>query len=135
MPRNVRVPLIQGRYNFTAHGLTRAIERNQNASRLIQLVQTVAQSGGAWVPYINMPGIFKALFEAYHLPNPEELLNPNAADNLQQHAQAVINSQDPVVQQQAVAAGKAHVEAAKGDQASQQQLLAHVFSQHPNPNQ
>jgi hypothetical protein len=134
MPRSQRIPLIQGRYNFVAHGLSRAIQRNQNATRLMQFLQTAAQGGQQFLPYLNMPGVFKALFEAYHLPDPQELIAPNADAVLEQHTQAIINSTDPVVQQQAVAAGKAHVLAAKGDQDSMQKLIGHVLSTYPNPN-
>lgn len=123
MPREQRIPIIQGRYNFTAHGLSRAIQRNQNRSNLLSFIQTVAQGGPTFIPLVNMPAIFIRLFQSYHLPEPQELLAPNAQDMMAKQQEAIINQADPVVQAQAKAAQAAHTAAAQGDQQSLQKLL------------
>lgn len=129
MPREMRIPLIQGRYNFTAHGLSRAIQRNQNRSNLLGFLQTVAQGGPTFMPYLNTPEFFTRIFESYHLPEPKNLIAPNAQDMMAKQQEAIINQADPVVQAQAKAAQAAHTASAQGDQQSMQKLLEHVLEQ------
>lgn len=123
MPRNMRIPIIQGRYNFTAHGLSRAIQRNQNRSNLLNFLQTAAQGGPTFIPLLNMPEFFMRIFETYHLPEPSKLIAPNAQEMMARQQEAIINQSDPVVQAQAKAAQAQHTAAAQGDQQSLQKLL------------
>lgn len=129
MPREQRIPLIQGRYNFTAHGLSRAIQRNQNRSNLLGFLQTVAQGGPTFMPLLNMPEIFMRIFETYHLPEPGQLIAPNAQDMMAKQQEAIINQADPVVQAQAKAAQAAHTADAQAGQQAQLQLLQHALEE------
>ena len=135
MPREQRIPLIQGRYNFTAHGLSRAIQRQQNASRILGMLQTISQGGQQFFGYLNLPEIFKAYFDALHLPDASNLLSPNAPEFGQAH-QASILSNNPVAQEHARTAGRAHTEAAKDHNTTLQKLLdAHLKQPQFQPQQ
>lgn len=140
MPRAQRIALIQGRYNFTAHGLSRAIQRNQNASQILGFLQTVAQGGNSFLPLVNMPALFSRYFDALHLPEPQELLAPNVQEAMQKQQTAILNQSDPVIQAQeqakAQAQAQAHAADAQGGQKSMQMLLTHLLekmSQKPEP--
>src|SRR5574341_741795 len=109
----MRVAIIQGRYNFKAQGLGRAIQRQQNINRYIQFVQTVVAGAPQFIPLINMPAFFERIFEGYHFPNPHELVPANVQEVYAQMQQALVNQQDPVVAEQARAAGGAAVAGAQ----------------------
>lgn len=130
MPREQRIALIQGRYNFIAHGLSRAIQRNQNLQNMMNFVQNVGQGGQTFIPLVNMPAVFMRIFEAMHLPNPQELLAPNFAQAMAQQQQAILNSTDPNAQAQAKAQQAAHTADAQGGQQAMLELLKSVLAKH-----
>lgn len=130
MPRAQRIELIQGRYNFIAHGLSRAIQRNQNLQNMMNFVQNVGQGGQTFIPLVNMPAVFMRIFEAMHLPNPQELLAPNFAQAMAQQQQAILDSTDPQKQAQAKAQQAAHTADAQGGQQAMLELLKSVLAKH-----
>lgn len=138
MPREQRIALIQGRYKFTAHGLSRAIQRNQSAQQLLGFLQTVAQGGQTFIPLVNMPAIFARYFQALHLPEPQQLLAPNVDEAMAAQQAGILANADPQAKAQAAASAQAqqqaHTADAQGGQKAMQTLLEHVLSLHKNPN-
>ena len=135
MPREQRILLLQGRYNFTAHGLSRAIQRQQNAGKILSMLQTISQGGQQFIGYLNVAKIFQRYFDALHLPDAADLLSANAPEFAAAH-QAAILSDNPVAQEHARTAGRAHTEAAKDHNSTLQQLLkAHLAQPQFQPQQ
>jgi len=120
-----RIPLIVGKYNFKAHGLSRAIERQQNLSKYKDLAMTFAQFGPQAMTLlgVNMPAFFKRIFDAYHFPDPHELVHENADEMQEQSRQAAIAQQNPFYAQMAKAHANMATEREKGDQQSMQKLI------------
>lgn len=137
LPTSRRLPLILGKYNFKAHGLSRSIERQQNLSKYKDLLMTFAQLGPQALTQagLQLPVLLKRIFDAYHFPDPAELIAPNAADMQEQARQAQIAQQNPFLAAQAKAHGAIAASREQNDQATQQKLLDAVLQMHQNPQQ
>lgn len=137
LPANLRIPLIQGRYNFKAHGLSRAIERQQNISKYKDLLMTMAQLGpqALLMMGINMQAYMKRIFEAYHFPDPWELVSPQAEQMQEQARQSMVAQQNPFLQAQAQAHGDMAKTRENYDQQSMQKLLDAAMNMHKPPDQ
>ena len=135
LPTSLRVPLIQGRYNFKAHGLSRAIERQQNLSKYKDLLMTLAQLGPQALTLVgmNMPAFLRRIFEAYHMPDPWELVSPQAEQMQEQSRQAALAQQNPFLQAQARAHGAIATSREANDQQSLQKLLDVALNMHKPP--
>ncbi len=79
LPRAIRVQLIQSQYSFKARGISLQVERQAELQRLINLLTVVGQFFPSFGPLLNMPEIFKRVFESFSIERPQELLAPNAA--------------------------------------------------------
>lgn len=126
IPVDMRVKLITGRYNFKAKGLSRALERQQNLSKYKDLMETMAQLGGAQALAamgVNMTAFFRRMFDAYHFPDPWELIQEGAEEMQEQARQAQITSQNPFYQQMARSMGDIAASREDNDQQSLQKLL------------
>jgi hypothetical protein len=137
LPQAQRIALIQGRYNFKAHGLSRSIERQQNLSKYKDLLMTLAQLGPQALTQVGLqlPVLLKRIFDAYHFPNPGELVADNAAELQEQARQAQIAAQNPYHQEQAKAHGKIAAGRDAGDQQTMQKLLDAAMQMHQPPPQ
>lgn len=125
IPIEQRIPLIWGRYSFEAHGLSKTIERQQNLSKYKDLLMTMAQFGPQALTMlgIQMPVMFKRMFEAYHLPQPWELVSPQAEQMQEQARQAALAEQNPFLAAQAKAHGDIATSREADNQTSMQKLL------------
>lgn len=126
IPSWIRLKLILGRYNFKASGLSRTLERQQNLSKYKDLLGTIAQMGGAQILQsigVNLPAMFRRVFDAYHFPEPWELVPPNAEEMAEQQRQATVAQANPYHQQQAKAFAMIAKEREKGDQQTMQKLI------------
>jgi len=137
LPMSRRLPLILGKYNFKAHGLSRSIERQQNLSKYKDLLMTFAQLGPQALTQagLQLPVLLKRIFDAYHFPDPAELIAPNAADMQEQARQAQIAQQNPFLAAQAKAHGAIAASREQNDQQTQQKLLDAVLQMHQGPQQ
>lgn len=136
LPIAQRLKLIWGRYNFTANGLSRTIERQQNLSKYKDLLETMAQLGPQALQQsgIQLPAFFRRIFEAYHFPEPQELVAPNADEMQEQARQAQIAAQNPYHQEQAKAFGQISAIREQGDQNVLQSLIEKATQAHaPQP--
>lgn len=126
LPIDMRLKLINGRYNFKAKGLSRALERQQNLTKYKDLMETMAQLGGAQLLAsmgVNMTSFFRRIFDAYHFPDPWELIQDGAEEMQEQARQAQITSQNPFYQQMARSLGDIATKREDYDQQSLQKLL------------
>jgi len=125
LPIQQRIPLIWGRYNFKARGLSRSIERQQNLSKYQQFMMNMAQFGPQALTMlgINVPAFFRRMFDAYHFPDPSELVSEQAEEMQEQQRQAMLAQQNPFLQAQA----QAHGQIAASRDASDQQTLQKLF--------
>lgn len=125
LPIHIRIQLIMGRYNFKAHGLSRAIERQQNLSKYKDLLETLAQLGPQALVGVglNLQGFLKRIFDAYHFPDPWELVSPDAEQMQEQSRQAALAAQNPFLQAQAQAHGAIATSREANDQVTLQKLL------------
>jgi hypothetical protein len=125
LPVQRRLPLILGRYNFKAHGLSRAIERQQNLSKYKDLLETLAQLGPQALVGVglNLQAFLKRIFDAYHFPDPWELVSPDAAEMQEQSRQATLAQQNPFLAEQARAHGQIATSREANDQQTLQKLL------------
>lgn len=137
LPQAKRIPLIWGRYNFKAHGLSRSIERQQNMSKYKDLLMTLAQLGpqAMTLAGVQIQVLLRRIFEQYHFPNPQELLSPQADQMQEQARQAMLAQQDPNAQAQAQANSGIAQEREKGDQQTLQKLLDAAMQAHQPPQQ
>jgi hypothetical protein len=121
LPIQTRIQLIWGRYNFKAHGLSRSIERQQNLSKYKDLMMTMAQFGPQALTAVglNLSAFLRRMFDAYHFPDPWELVSPDAEEMQEQQRQAQLAAQSPFLQAQA----KAHGAIASSREANDQQTL------------
>lgn len=135
IPQSMRIALILGRYNFKAHGLSRAIERQQNMSKYKDLLQTIAQLGpqGLAASGVQMPALMRRIFDSYHLPMPQDLIAPNAEEMQEMQREAQIASQNPYHQQQAKAHAQISAAREQGDQQTLQKLLDAALNMHQPP--
>src|SRR5579863_2766975 len=132
LPQAQRITLTQGRYNFVAHGLSRALENQQNLSKYKDLLMTFAQLGPQALTGsgLQLPVLLRRIFTAYHLPDPWELVSPDAEAMQEQQRQAALAQQNPFYQAQAKAYGQMVVQRDQGDQQSLQKLLDAAMAQH-----
>ncbi len=93
--RAERMSIIQGDYNFTARGLSRVLERKQQLQNLLQFFGVVGQFGPMFIPFINMPDLFRRIFESFHFEEPMRLLSPQAQQVMQQMTKNLLAQQDP----------------------------------------
>lgn len=130
LPIQIRIQLIMGRYNFKAHGLSRAIERQQNLSKYKDLLETLAQLGPQALVGVgmNLQAFLKRIFEAYHLPDPWELVSDQAEEMQEQQRQALLAQQNPFLQAQAQAHGAIAASRETNDQQTIQKLLDAAMS-------
>jgi hypothetical protein len=130
IPLQQRVQLIYGRYNFEAHGLSRTIERQQNLSKYKDLLMTFAQLGPQAMTGIglNMAALLRRIFDAYHMPDPWELVAPNAEEMQEQQRQAQLMSTNPFYQEMARAHGAIATSRESNDQQTLQKLLDAAMS-------
>ena len=137
LPASRRLPLILGKYNFKAHGLSRSIERQQNLSKYKDLLMTFAQLGPQALTQagLQLPVLLKRIFDAYHFPDPAELIAPNADEMAEQARQAQIASQNPYHAAQAKAHGTIAASREQNDQQTQQKLLDAVLQMHQGGQQ
>ncbi len=137
LPVERRIRLIWGRYNFKAHGLSLSIERQQNLSKYKDLLMTFAQLGPQALVQagLQLPVLLKRIFDAYHFPDPAELLAPNAAEMQEQSRQAQIAQQNPFLQAQAQAHGQIAASREANDQQTQQKLIDAALQMHQQPPQ
>jgi hypothetical protein len=84
---------------------------------------------------LQLPVLLKRIFDAYHFPNPGELVADNAADMQEQARQAQIAQQNPFLQEQAKAHGKIAAGRDAGDQQTLQKLLDAAMQMHQPPQQ
>jgi hypothetical protein len=135
LPTDQRLKLIWGRYNFKAHGLSRALERQQNLAKYKDLLETMAQMGGAQalsMMGVNVPAFFARIFDSYHFTDSWELMSPNAQDLQDQSRQAGIAQQNPFLQAQAQAHGQIAASRDQSDQDTLQKLLDAAMGMHQN---
>lgn len=125
LPIQIRIQLIMGRYNFKARGLSRAIERQQNLSKYKDLLETLAQLGpqALVASGMNLQAFLRRMFDAYHLPDPWELIPNEAAQMQEQYRQAVISQTNPFLQAQAQAHGQIAASRETNDQTTMQKLI------------
>jgi len=84
---------------------------------------------------IQVPAIFRRIFDAYHFPQPQELVAPNAEEMQEQARQAQVASENPFYAEQAKAHGAIAAIREKGDQDVLQQLIQQAQQVHaPQPN-
>ena len=95
MPRSSRVEISQGRYTFKAHGLSRALQRQQNVQRYEMFLQAIGQAAPQLMPLINMPMFLLRVFEGSHFPDPEELLAPNIQEMYLKMQAGLLAQQNP----------------------------------------
>jgi len=137
LPIDQRLRLIYGKYNFQAHGLSRTIERQQNLSKYKDLLMTFAQFGpqAMMAAGVQMGPIFQRIFDAYHLPQPEELVSPQTLEMQEQARQADIASTNPFYKAQAQAHAQVMGIREQSDQDALHKLLdaAQGLGQPPNP--
>lgn len=86
--------------------------------------QALIQSG------MQLPAIFRRIFEAYHLPDPAELVSPEGEQMQEQARQAQVAQQNPFLQEQAKAHGKIADSREKNDQQTIQKLLDVALQMH-----
>lgn len=79
---------------------------------------------------IQLPAIFKRIFDAYHFPMPDELISPDATAMQEQARQAQVAQQNPFLQAQAKAHAQIAGEREKGDQQTMQKLLDAAMQLH-----
>lgn len=132
IPQSQRISLILGRYKFKAHGLSRAIERQQNMSKYKDLLMTFAQLGPQALQGVglNMPALLRRIFDAYHFPMPAELIAPNAEEMAEQQRQAEIAARNPYHVAQAKAHATIAGHRAQADEETKQKLLDAAMSMH-----
>lgn len=125
LPQAQRIQLTQGRYHFVAHGLSRALENQQNLSKYKDLLQTFAQLGPEALTGsgLQLPVLLSRIFTAYHLPDPWELVSPDAAKMQEQQRQAQVAQQNPFAQAQAKAQGQMATQNNQSTQDTLQKLL------------
>jgi hypothetical protein len=125
LPIDQRLRLIWGHYNFQAYGMSRTLERQQNLSKYKDLLETLAQLGPQALTAVgmNLAAFLKRIFDAYHFPDPQDLISPNAEEMQEQARQAAIAQQNPFYAEQAKAHGAIAATREKYDQESLQKLL------------
>ncbi len=116
MPRSSRVEISQGRYTFKAHGLSRALQRQQNVQRYEMFLQAIGQAAPQLMPLINMPMFLLRVFEGSHFPDPEELLAPNIKEMFEKMQTGLLAQQNPVETEAARADSRVKTIGAQGDQ-------------------
>lgn len=136
LPLQDRIPFLFGHYNFEARGLSKSIERQQNLSKYKDMMMTFAQFGPQAMQSsgVQIPAIFRRIFDAYHLPSPWELVAPNAEEMQEQARQAQIASLNPFYQEMARAHGQIATSREANDQQSLQKLLDAAMSLGQPPN-
>ena len=132
LPQSLRIQMILGRYNFKAHGLSRTIERQQNLSKYKDLLMTLAQLGPQALTGVglNLTAFLRRIFDAYHFPDPWELVSPQGEEMQEQARQAQVAQQDPFLQEQAKAHGKVSAIREQADQDTMQKLLDAAMQMH-----
>lgn len=132
LPQSLRIQIILGRYNFKAHGLSRTIERQQNLSKYKDLLMTLAQLGPQVLTAVglNLTAVLRRIFDAYHFPDPQELVSPEGEQMQEQARQAQVAQQDPFLQEQAKAHGKIAAVREQADQDTMQKLLDAAMQMH-----
>lgn len=135
LPMQDRLKLIWGRYVFEAHGLSRTIERQQNLSKYKDLLMTMAQFGPQAMQQsgIQLPAMFRRIFDAYHFSMPQELIAPNAEEMQEQARQAQIAAQNPFYKAQAQAHAQIAASREQNDQTTQQKLIDAAMTLHQPP--
>ena len=135
IPQAQRLGLTLGRYNFKAHGLSRAIERQQNLSKYKDLLMTLAQLGPQALTQVgmNLSAFLRRIFDSYHLPEPWELILPNAEELQEQQRQAALAQQNPFLTEMARAHGNIAASREQNDQQTIQKLLDAAMSLHQPP--
>ena len=130
LPIQQRIQLTRGRYNFKAHGLSRAIERQQNLSKYKDLLETLAQLGPNAVSGVGMQlnKFLKRIVDAYHFPEPWELFTPDADDMEEQQRQAQLAQQNPFLAEMARAHGQIATSREQDNQTTLQKLLDAAMS-------
>lgn len=130
LPIQQRIQLTWGRYNFKAHGLSRAIERQQNLSKYKDLLETLAQLGPQAVSGVGMQlnKFLKRIVDAYHFPEPWELFTPDADDMEEQQRQALLAQQNPFLAEMARAHGAIATSREADNQTTLQKLLDAAMS-------
>ena len=131
-----RLGIIWGRYTFEAHGLSRTIERQQNLSKVKDLLMTLAQLGpqALMMSGLQMPVLLKRIIDYYHLPQPWELIAEEAQEMQEQHRQALLAQQNPFLSEMAAAHGAIATSRESNDQQSLQKLLDAAMSLGQPPN-
>lgn len=132
IPQAQRIQLILGRYSFKAHGLSRAIERQQNMSKYKDLLMTLAQLGPQALTAVGMqlPAFLRRIVDAYHFPEPWELFSPDAEQMQEEARQAQIAQQNPFYQEMAKAHGAIASAREGSDQQTLQKLLDMAMQMH-----
>jgi len=130
LPIEHRLPLVWNRYSFKAHGLSRAIERQQNLSKYKDLLQTLAMLGPQAISGVGMKlqAFLKRIVDAYHFPDPYELFDEQAEMMEEQQRQATLAQQNPFLQEMAKAHGAASTAREQSDQQTLQKLLDAAMS-------
>ena len=95
LPIDQRVAMVQGDYRFIARGLSRSIERTMNLQKLINFVQVIGQFGEVFVPFVNMPDIFRRIFESFHFEDPHLMLSPQAIQIQEQMQHNLVMAANP----------------------------------------
>jgi hypothetical protein len=130
LPIQQRIQLTWGRYNFKAHGLSRAIERQQNLSKYKDLLETLAQLGPQALTGVgmNLSAFLRRIFDSYHFPEPAELVSPDAEEMQEQQRQAQVMQQNPFYAAQAQAHGQIAASREADNQTTLQKLLDAAMS-------
>ena len=83
---------------------------------------------------MNLAAFLRRIFEAYHLPDPWELVAPNAEEMQEQQRQAEVAKTNPFYAEQARAHGQIAASRESADQQTVQKLLdaAMALGQPPN---
>jgi hypothetical protein len=134
MPRSTRVELSQGRYTFKAHGLSRALQRQQNVQRYEQFLQTVSQMAPQLLPLINVPKMLLRIYEAEHFPDPKELLADNVQDVFAKLQAGLVEQANPANLEAQKQQGTTVASGTQHDQAATLELLKAALA-HTAPQQ
>src|SRR6267154_604015 len=84
---------------------------------------------------LNLTAILRRIFDAYHFPDPWELVSPQGEEMQEQARQAQVAQQDPFLQEQAKAHGKVSAIREQADQDTMQKLLDAAMQMHQPPKQ
>jgi hypothetical protein len=134
MSREQRVKISEGRYTFKAHGLSRALQRQQNVQRYEQFLGTISQMAPQLLALIDAPKMLLRIFEAEHFPEPEELLPPNVREAFEKLQAGLLAQQNPADMEAAKSQGAIATAGAQGDQSAIGELVK-AFLAHSAPQQ